>query len=118
MHANLVEPEKVIPGQVAKLSGAGRLGIVVPLKSQALTEDAKWSVIEDKVYTAASPYQGTKKDFLRAGKWLKEQGAKLAVLDCVGYSDSIRQVIEQAFEGPVIQSNEVVFEYVKEHARE
>lgn len=82
----IIYPDKVLNNTVSALMDTGILGLIIPLKEQRNTLVDKWrhSNFELKV-EVASPYENS--DVLGAARRLKEQGASLIVLDCMGYNE-------------------------------
>ena len=51
---------------------------------------------------------GSDSDLLDAGRGLVEQGADVLVLDCLGYHQHHRDVLQKALDVPVLLSNVLV----------
>jgi len=111
----LVEPDHIIPGQVAGLIERRQLGIIVPIVSQIGSESGKWRPLPTPpIFAAASPYgAGTEAELRRAGAELKARGAAAIVLDCIGFTERHRAAL-QPLDLPVILSNAVAAKAVAE----
>jgi len=116
--ALLVEPETIISREVIRKTGTGRLGIVVPLKEQITVPEDKWNQAVNRLSLFCSPYSGNEEDFLQIGEQFSAQKADLVILDCMGYHTKMKNWIQNTFHGEVWLSNEVLFEYVKQKAKE
>lgn len=58
---------------------------------------AKWLSLEKSPYYAlANPFTGSDSELLTAGKTLLEQGADVLVLDCLGYYQHHRDVLQKS----------------------
>ncbi|MDU7767564.1 MAG: AroM family protein [Serratia marcescens] len=69
----------------------------------------KWLSLEKSPYYAlANPFTGSDSELLTAGKTLLEQGADVLVLDCLGYYQHHRDVLQKALDVPVLLSNVLV----------
>ena len=69
----------------------------------------KWLSLEKPPYYAlANPFPGSDSELLTAGKTLLEQGADVLVLDCLGYYQHHRDVLQKALDVPVLLSNVLV----------
>jgi protein AroM len=114
-HAWLVEPDRIIPGMVAGLIERRQLGIVVPIASQIGSESGKWhSLMTPPIFAAASPYGAdTEAEVCRAATELKGRGAEAILLDCIGFTERHRAVL-QRFDLPVILSNAAAAKAVSE----
>lgn len=111
----LIEPEKVLLPFLHQKFGGKLLGVLLPLEDQIVAAQKKWSEQQlHPFFAAASPYDFKEKQFLAAGKKLKEQGATALILDCMGYSQRMKDFLEKTTDLPVYQSNELLFEYVND----
>ncbi len=115
--AELIEPEKKIIPLVKEKYPKGLIGVFVPLKQQLTNSENKWKLGERGRFVAASPYEYEEEVFRKAAFRLAEEGVQRIVLDCMGYNKKMKEVIAEATGLPVIQSNEVLFQYVKEKLR-
>lgn len=72
-------------------------------------QQQKWLSLENAPYYAlANPISGSDSDLLSAGRALLEQGADVLVLDCTGYHQHHRDVLQKALDVPVLLSNVLV----------
>ena len=62
------------------------------------------------VFAAASPYTASKEELQEAARKLAHQGAEVIVLDCMGYSKTLRDICAEAVDVPVIASSTMVAE--------
>ncbi|MFQ3619691.1 MAG: AroM family protein [Spirochaetales bacterium] len=91
--------EKVVPAILKK----GLLGAVLPSAEQIPLLGAKWEKTGLQVELAAvSPYTGTEKDFQRVAYSLAEKKVDLVVLDCIGFTEKIKQVFQNILRCPVV----------------
>jgi protein AroM len=111
----LVEPDHIIPGMVAGLIEQRQLGIIVPIASQIGSESGKWhSLATPPIFASASPYgANSEAEVRRAGTELKARGAEAILLDCIGFIEWHRAVL-QPFDIPVILSNAAAAKAVSE----
>jgi protein AroM len=111
----LIYPDKLLSHTVKAILSKGKLGLVVPLEEQRNTLTQKWkSTGIEFCVEVASPYEGSDKK--RAAQKLKNQGAELIVLDCMGYDETHKK---EAMEGsglpvllPRTLTARIVAEYV------
>jgi protein AroM len=105
----LLEPDRIVPPAVAALAGERRLGIVVPLVSQVASEAGKWAgLARPPLYAVASPYASDDTTLALAAHGLREQGADLLVLDCMGFVEHHRHTAAAAARCPVVLSNALI----------
>lgn len=108
-NAILLEPERIIPPLVASIVDGHQVGIIVPVEEVLPLQRQKWLTLENTPYYAlANPMDGSDSDLLDAGRGLVEQGADVLVLDCLGYHQHHRDVLQKALDVPVLLSNVLV----------
>ncbi|MCX7788332.1 MAG: AroM family protein [Spirochaetes bacterium] len=91
--------EHVVPGILPK----GKLGAILPSADQIPLLGKKWEKTGLQIeLTAASPYSGKEEDFREAAWSLKSRGVDLIVLDCIGFTKSIKNIIRNTAQCPVI----------------
>lgn len=107
--ALLLEPDRIIPPLIAGLVCSHQIGIVVPVVEQIAHQGSKWNgLAKAPCYATASPYQADEPTLVAAALSLKEQGAQLVLLDCIGYRQSHADIIQQHLNVPVMLSNSLV----------
>lgn len=105
----LVEPDRIVPPAAAALAGDRQVGIIVPLAEQALTEADKFSVLaRAPLCAAASPYDDALPTLEDAARQLREQGAQMLLLDCMGFVEEHRAAARRATGLPVLLSNALI----------
>ena len=108
-NAILLEPERIIPPLVASIVDGHQVGVIVPVEEVLPLQRQKWLTIDTTPYYAlANPMGGSDSDLLDAGRGLVEQGADVLVLDCLGYHQHHRDVLQKALDVPVLLSNVLV----------
>ncbi|WP_373855129.1 AroM family protein [Klebsiella variicola] len=108
-HAILLEPQRIIPPLVASIVDGHQVGVIVPVEEIMPMQRQKWLSLEKSPYYAlANPFTGSDSELLSAGKTLLEQGADVLVLDCLGYYQYHRDVLQKALDVPVLLSNVLV----------
>ena len=107
----LIEPDRLLPPVFAALLNPPQVGVMVPLIEQAQSELNKWKGLDKPpVFAAASPYTASKEELQEAARKLAHQGAEVIVLDCMGYSKTLRDICAEAVDVPVIASSTMVAE--------
>lgn len=113
--ALLMEPDQIIPPAVAAIVQNRKLGVLVPLAEQLEFLSEKWEKVGlSPVFAVASPYQSSKDCLQKAAKELKRQNVDLILLDCMGYKEECKQVVEQSTGVPTILSNALMAKMVSE----
>jgi protein AroM len=99
----LIDPGAVFPAIVRALAGSQRLGIIKPAAGQIEREHARYTAWgHDVVVTSASPFAGGADDFRRAARHLRDRGAELIWMTCVGFEDEYRYVVAEETGVPVV----------------
>lgn len=105
----LLEPERIIPPLVASIVDGHQAGIILPLPELLKSQHKKWQQLENPpFYELANLMHGTEDDLINAGKKLLAQGADVLVLDCLGYHQKHRDLLQKALDVPVLLSNVLI----------
>lgn len=105
-NAILLEPRRIIPPLVASIVGGHQVGVIVPLVEQLAAQQRKWQMLENPpLYAIASPLHDSDSTLIAAGRQLLAQGADVQMLDCLGFHQHHRDVLQKALEVPVLLSN-------------
>ncbi|CBG87215.1 AroM family protein [Citrobacter rodentium] len=105
----LLEPRRIIPPLVASIVEGHQVGVIVPLVELMPTQAEKWQVLPSPpVYALANPVHGSAQQLIDAGKELLEQGADVIMLDCLGFHQYHRDVLQKALDVPVLLSNVLI----------
>lgn len=111
----LIEPERLLSAAVPSLVGRKLAGVLVPLIEQAGTEGNKWSrLAQPPLYAASSPYTASNEEFADAARSLKEQGAEILLLDCIGYTLDHKATAVAATGLPTVVSSSLVAKIASE----
>lgn len=110
--APLVEPDKVITEVVAeKANEYETIGIICPLEEQRISAVRKFAVLAPSnarfISAVATPYVASTNALVAAVASLKDGGAQLLVLDCIGYTRTMAALVEKETGLPVLLSREV-----------
>ncbi|WP_312268716.1 AroM family protein [Pseudescherichia sp.] len=108
-HAILLEPERIIPPLVSSIVDGHQVGVIVPLAGLIEGQREKWQLLENApYYEVASSLQGSDTDLIAAGEALLAKGADVLMLDCLGYHQKHRDLLQKALNVPVLLSNVLV----------
>ncbi|MCZ4059136.1 AroM family protein [Pantoea sp. LMR881] len=107
--ALLLEPDRIIPPLVKAIVDQHQVGIVVPVEEQIHEQATKWRhLTKPACFAVASPYLADNETLLSAAQALQAQGADVVVLDCIGYHQYHRDVLQKQLDIPVLLSNVLV----------
>lgn len=111
----LVEPDRIVPPAAAALAGDRQVGIIVPLAEQAASEAGKFSMLaRAPLCEAASPYDDGLQAVERAARTLRERGAQMLLMDCMGFAEDHRAAARRASGLPTVLSNALIAKLVAE----
>ncbi|KNC92165.1 AroM family protein [Trabulsiella odontotermitis] len=99
-NAILLEPLRIIPPLVASIVDGHHVGVLVPLKELIPKPPPQFAL--------ADPMQHTDAQLVDAGRELIEKGADVLMLDCLGYSQKHRDLLQKVLDVPVLLSNILV----------
>ncbi len=110
----IVYPDRLLVATVNALLPVGALGVLMPHPGQYETMAEKWALAGRRfVGGVVSPYDA-RTELERIGRKLASQGVDLIVLDCMGYTQAMKQTIAEASGRPVVLANRLVGRVVEE----
>lgn len=105
----LLEPLRIIPSLVASIVDGHQVGVIVPVAELLAAQEKKWQVLQmPPVYSLANPVHGSEQQLIDAGQALLDQGADVIMLDCLGFHQRHRDILQQALDVPVLLSNVLI----------
>lgn len=105
----LLEPLRIIPPLVASIVDGHQVGVIVPVAELLAAQEKKWQVLQmPPVYSLANPVHGSEQHLIDAGQALLDQGADVIMLDCLGFHQRHRDILQQALDVPVLLSNVLI----------
>lgn len=105
----LLEPLRIIPPLVASIVDGHQVGVIVPVAELLAAQEKKWQVLQMlPVYSLANPVHGSEQQLIDAGQALLDQGADVIMLDCLGFHQRHRDILQQALDVPVLLSNVLI----------
>ncbi|EEJ2756546.1 AroM family protein [Salmonella enterica subsp. enterica serovar Anatum] len=105
----LLEPLRIIPPLVASVVDGHQVGVIVPVAELLAAQEKKWQVLQmPPVYSLANPVHGSEQQLIDAGQALLDQGADVIMLDCLGFHQRHRDILQQALDVPVLLSNVLI----------
>jgi len=111
---NLLLPDRMMTNLVKGLQTELALGLIGPEPEQQQAVAEKWQKAQfDVTFSASSPYQFNAQHLLAKAQLLEYQGADLLILDCMGYSTTMKNMIKDQLTIPVIVPREAVFTILK-----
>jgi len=112
----LVTPQPVLLGVLRGMSWPGRLGVLTPSLPHVPQTDRRWRTDGfDPVVVPLSPYEEEDPAAVaRAAESLREAGAGLVVMDCMGFRRNTRDELQSLTGAPVLLANLLVARVIAE----
>jgi protein AroM len=108
-NAILIEPQRIIPPLVSSIVDGHQVGVIVPIPELMKVQRSKWQALQNPPrYALANPIHGTDEELIAAGKQLLSEGADVLMLDCLGFHQQHRDLLQKALDVPVLLSNVLV----------
>ena len=105
-NAILLEPMRIIPPLVASIVDGHQVGVIVPIEELLALQAAKWSTLEKTpLYALAHPIHDSDATLIASGQSLLDRGADVLMLDCLGFHQRHRDLLQKALDVPVLLSN-------------
>lgn len=105
----LIEPQRIIPPLVGSIVDGHQVGVIVPIPELLKAQRKKWQVLENPPhYALANPVHGSDSDLIAAGQKLLDDGADVLMLDCLGFHQRHRDLLQKSLDVPVLLSNVLV----------
>ncbi|SEO74727.1 protein AroM [Amphibacillus marinus] len=93
----------------------GVMGVIIPLKDQEESIKQKWSQAGFEAICAnCSPYDFSEQALIKAVSLLEQTNVQAIVLDCIGYTKAMKELVSQHTSKPVILSRNIVFQNAAE----
>lgn len=105
----LLEPMRIIPPLVASIVDGHQVGVIVPIQELLDNQANKWKVLQKMpLFALANPFWDSETKLIDAGRELLDQGADVLMLDCLGFHQRHRDLLQKALDVPVLLSNVLV----------
>ena len=110
----LISPWAVVINTVKAIMDAGTIGVMIPLDEQQERAIGKWNSTSFNVVTAMIPPYHIDFPCEEIVSEFKEADVKLIVLDCIGYSMTLKDRLQNLTELPVILPRSLVAAVISE----
>jgi protein AroM len=112
----VVMPERCMSAMVDAVFDGSRLGVIVPIVEQQAPYRARWSRVDPRVIVAvASPYDDAAR-LVEAAEELRRAGVSLVVMECMGFTSAMKQVVRDVTGVPALLPASVLARVVAELA--
>lgn len=98
----VVMPERCMAAMVDAVFDGRRLGVIVPIDQQRESYRARWSRVDPRVtVVVASPYDDPVR-LVAAAEELRRAGASLVVMECMGFTSGMKQIVRDVTGVPAL----------------
>lgn len=105
----LLPAERLFVDGTRAICRGSKVGVVCPLRDQKDLTREKWSFFGDGLRVASgSPYDGETKDLRAAARELGQDGVEYVVLDCMGFTQEMKELVAAEAGVPAILARSVV----------
>lgn len=112
----IIEPSKLLKNMVYSIVAKGKIGVVIPSEKQVDMAVEKWrrAGIEPLI-EVVSPYEEIDENkILEISERFSETHVNLIILDCIGYSYSLKRKISSVTNLPVLLPRTIIARTLKE----
>ena len=82
------------------------MGVIVPVEELLDNQTVKWAALEHTpLYALTNPFWDSEAKLIAAGQELIDRGADVLMLDCLGFHQRHRDLLQKALDVPVLLSN-------------
>lgn len=111
----LIYAGEVLKGLFSGFRYQGNVGVLLPLEEQVNYAHEKWgSCFKNLTILHASPYASTEKDFRTVAEKFKDSGARLIIMDCMGYTFDQKRILREHVNVPVLSSRSALIRFLNE----
>jgi protein AroM len=112
----VVMPERCMAAMVDAVFDGRRLGVIVPIEHQRASYRTRWSRVDPDVAVAvASPYDDPAR-LVDAAESLRRAGASLVVMECMGFTGRMKQIVREVTGAPALLPATVLARFLAEIA--
>jgi protein AroM len=105
----LLTAERLFVGGVEAIARGARVGILCPLPEQERLTRDKWKDLSDDLHIASgSPYVGGLEALRPGAHKMREAKVDYVVMDCMGYTQEMKEFVRQVAGAPAILARSVV----------
>ncbi|HVX29238.1 MAG TPA: AroM family protein [Nitrolancea sp.] len=109
-----IYPDRVLAHTIEAILPVGTVGVMLPHEGQMRMMEHKWATATRRfIGVAVSPYSG-QAELGEQARSLREAGADMIVLDCMGFDGAMKQLVAAETGLPTILANRLVGRVVEE----
>ncbi|QMJ80212.1 AroM family protein [Escherichia coli] len=104
-----LEPSRILPPLVSSIVEDHQVGVIVPVEELLTVQAQKWQILQKPpVFSLGNPIHDSEQKIIDAGKELLAKGADVIMLDCLGFNQRHRDLLQKQLDVPVLLSNVLI----------
>ncbi|ENB5754254.1 AroM family protein [Escherichia albertii] len=104
-----LEPLRILPPLVSSIVEGHQVGVIVPVEELLEAQAQKWQILQKPpLFSLGDPVHDSEQKIIEAGKELLENGADVIMLDCLGFNQRHRDLLQKQLDVPVLLSNVLI----------
>lgn len=113
-HVNLFIPDKIITPLIANIFPNKKMGLLIPNQDQISMMNSKWAKQGlTPCIGYASPYSSIS-EIIVSCKKLEKSGVDFILMDCMGYTEEMKDEVIKKINIPVVSSNSLLIKILTE----
>ncbi len=90
-----LEPLRILPPLVSSIVEDHQVGVIVPVEELLTVQAQKWQILQKPpVFSLGNPIHDSEQKIIDAGKELLAKGADVIMLDCLGFNQRHRDLLQ------------------------
>ncbi|HAX3031401.1 AroM family protein [Escherichia albertii] len=104
-----LEPLRILPSLVSSIVEGHQVGVIVPVEELLEAQAQKWQILQKPpLFSLGDPVHDSEQKIIEAGKELLANGADVIMLDCLGFNQRHRDLLQKQLDVPVLLSNVLI----------
>ncbi|MCZ8650187.1 AroM family protein, partial [Escherichia albertii] len=104
-----LEPLRILPPLVSSIVEGHQVGVIVPVEVLLEAQAQKWQILQKPpLFSLGDPVHDSEQKIIEAGKELLANGADVIMLDCLGFNQRHRDLLQKQLDVPVLLSNVLI----------
>ncbi|MCZ8870510.1 AroM family protein [Escherichia albertii] len=104
-----LEPLRILPPLVSSIVEGHQVGVIVPVEELLEAQAQKWQILQKPpLFSLGDPVYDSEQKIIEAGKELLANGADVIMLDCLGFNQRHRDLLQKQLDVPVLLSNVLI----------
>ncbi|ENC3160544.1 AroM family protein [Escherichia albertii] len=104
-----LEPLRILPPLVSSIVEGHQVGVIVPVEELLEAQAQKWQILQKPpLFSLGDPVHDSEQKIIEAGKELLANGADVIMLDCLGFNQRHRDLLQKQLDVPVFLSNVLI----------